>query len=204
MNSLSVSPKMAYIYSYWPVISIIAFILLISGCQNQNAQQSSNQTHNEIGYDVEQRLEELGITLSPPTPPTANYVRAVKTGNLVYLAGHGPDKPEGGQIHGKMGTDELTLEEGQLAARYTGISLLNSLKAEIGDLNRVNRIVKVLGMVNAEPTYTEHSQVINGFSDLMVKVFGEEVGKHARAAVGMSSLPGNIPVEIQMIVEIKE
>jgi len=189
---------------HWIIVTLLfCSTLVLSGCIN-NGPQTEPKKQNEIGYDVEQRLEELGIELRPPTPPTANYVRAVQTGNLVYLAGHGPDKPEGGQIHGKMGTGDLTLEEGQLAARYTGISLLNSLKAEIGDLNRVNRIVKVLGMVNADPSYTQHSQVINGFSNLMVEVFGEKVGKHARAAVGMSSLPGNIPVEIQMIVELKK
>jgi enamine deaminase RidA (YjgF/YER057c/UK114 family) len=140
--------------------------------------------------------------LAESTPPTANYVRAVRSGNLVYLAGHGPDKPEGGQVLGKMGKD-LSLEEGQQAARFTGISLLASLKEEVGDLNRVKRVVKVLGMVNAEPDFTQHSQVINGFSDLMVEVFGEN-GRHARASVGMSSLPGNIPVEIEMIVEIAD
>ncbi len=154
-------------------------------------------------YDVEERIAELGIELQTPTPPTANYVRAIRTGNLVFLAGHGPDRPEGGQVTGTMGTGELTLEEGQEAARFTGISLLTSLKAEIGDLNKVSRIVKVTGMVNADPSYTEHSQVINGFSDLMVEIF-EDRGRHARASVGMSSLPGNIPVEIDMIVEVAD
>lgn len=154
-------------------------------------------------YDVEERIAELGIELQTPTPPTANYVRAIRTGNLVFLAGHGPDRPEGGQVTGTMGTGELTLEEGQEAARFTGISLLTSLKTEIGDLNKVTRIVKVTGMVNADPSYTEHSQVINGFSDLMVEIF-EDRGRHARASVGMSSLPGNIPVEIDMIVEVAD
>jgi enamine deaminase RidA (YjgF/YER057c/UK114 family) len=154
-------------------------------------------------YDVEERIAELGIELQTPTPPTANYVRAIRTGNLVFLAGHGPDRPEGGQVTGTMGTGELTLEEGQEAARFTGISLLTSLKAEIGDLNKVSRVVKVTGMVNADPSYTEHSQVINGFSDLMVEIF-EDRGRHARASVGMSSLPGNIPVEIDMIVEVAD
>ncbi len=154
-------------------------------------------------YDVEERLAELGIELRAPTPPTANYRRSVRSGNLVFLSGHGPDRPEGGQVHGTMGTGELTLEEGQEAARFTGISLLNSLKAEIGDLNKVKQIVSVMGMVKADPSFTQHSQVMNGFSDLMVEVFGER-GKHTRASVGMSSLPGNIPVEISMIVEIEE
>lgn len=176
---------------------IIPFFLIISFGQD-NSNIESNQD-----FDVEERLEELGIVLEAPTPPTANYRRAVRSGNLVFLAGHGPDRPEGGQVTGTMGTGELTLEEGQEAARFTGISLLNSLKAEIGDLNQVKQIVKVTGMVKADPSFTQHSQVINGFSDLMVEVFGER-GRHARASVGMSSLPGNIPVEIDMIVELKD
>lgn len=165
--------------------------------------QSSEQDGTDSDYDVEQRLTELGIVLDAPTPPTANYRRSVRSGNLVFLAGHGPDKPEGGQVTGTMGTGELTLEEGQEAARFTGISLLNTLKAEVGDLNRVKQVVKVMGMVKADPSFTQHSQVINGMSDLMVEVFGER-GRHARASVGMSSLPGNIPVEISMIVELKD
>jgi enamine deaminase RidA (YjgF/YER057c/UK114 family) len=151
--------------------------------------------------DAERRIKELGIQLATPTPPTANFLKSVRIGNLVYLSGHGPDKPEGGQVKGKLGGD-LTIEDGKQAARLVGIALLSSLKKEIGDLNRVKRIVKVLGMVNAVPSFENHSQVINGFSDLMVEVFGEN-GKHARSAVGMSSLPANIPVEIEMIVELK-
>lgn len=152
--------------------------------------------------DVEARLDKLGIQLIQGNPPTANYLKAVTSGNYVYLSGHGPDKPEGGQVIGKLGAD-LTVEEGKAAARLVGISLLSSLKREIGDLNRVKRIVKVLGMVNATPDFERHSQVINGFSDLMVEVFGE-AGKHARSSVGMSSLPSGIPVEIEMIVELKD
>jgi enamine deaminase RidA (YjgF/YER057c/UK114 family) len=149
---------------------------------------------------AESRLKELTISLAEPAAPTANFLKAVRIGNLVYLSGHGPDKPEGGQIIGKLGSD-LTIEQGQEAARLVGISLLSTLKKEIGDLNKVKRIVKVLGMVNATPTFTNHSQVINGFSDLMVQVFGES-GKHARSSVGVGSLPANIPVEIEMIVEL--
>ena len=152
--------------------------------------------------DVEARLKDLGIQLIKPVPPTANFVKAVRVDNLVYLSGHGPDKPEGGQIIGKLGSD-LTVEQGQEAARLVGISLLSTLKMEIGDLTKVKRSVKVLGMVNADPGFERHSQVMNGFSDLMVQVFGEN-GKHARSSVGMSSLPANIPVEIEMIVELKK
>lgn len=162
-----------------------------------------NQTNpdNLYEYDVEERIAELGIELSPPTPPVANYVKAVRTGRLIFLSGHGPDKPEGGLVTGRVGTDQITVKKAKEAARLTGISLINSLKAEIGNLNKVKRIVKVLGMVNAEPTFRDHPQVINGFSDLMVEVFGNR-GRHARSAVGMVSLPSNIPVEIEMIVEV--
>jgi enamine deaminase RidA (YjgF/YER057c/UK114 family) len=152
--------------------------------------------------DVEQRLKELGVKLHTPDPPLANYVSAVRTGNLVFLAGHGPRKPEGGMVTGKVG-HEVSLEQAKEAARLTAINLLSSLKAEIGDLNKVKRIVKVLGMVNADPSFTNHPQVINGCSDLLVSIFGDR-GKHARSAVGMGSLPINIPVEIEMIVEVEE
>lgn len=150
--------------------------------------------------DVETRLEELGIELPEPGTPVANYVNAVRTGNLVFMAGKGPRRPDGTNMEGKLGAD-LTIEEGYEAARLVGINQLAALKAEIGDLDRVVRIVKVLGMVNAAPDFTDHPKVINGFSDLMVEVFGER-GKHARAAVGMGSLPSNIAVEIEMIVEV--
>ncbi len=152
--------------------------------------------------DIESRLKELGIKLITPSAPVANYVKAVRVGNMVYLSGHGPDKPGGGLVTGKVGSD-LTLEQAREAARLVGISLLSTLKAEIGDLNKVKRIVKVLGMVNAIPTFENQPQVINGCSDLMVEVFGEN-GRHARSAVGVASLPSNIPVEIEMIVELKK
>lgn len=174
--------------------------LFIMTCAKPDDQTNSENLYD---YDVEERISELGIELSPPTPPVANYVKAVRTGNLIFLSGHGPDKPEGGLVSGRVGTDQITIEEAKEAARLTGISLINSLKAEIGDLNKVKRIVKVLGMVNAEPTFGNHPQVINGFSDLMVEVFGDR-GRHARSAVGMGSLPSNIPVEIEMIVEVAD
>lgn len=174
------------------ITSSISILFLFFGiCQAQ-------QTY----IDPEARLKELGIQLITPTPPIANYVKAVRVGNMVYLSGHGPDKPEGGQVTGKVGSD-LTLEQARDAARLTGISLLSTLKAEVGTLNKVKRIVKLLGMVNAIPTFEQHPKVINGCSDLLVQVFGEN-GKHARSAVGMGSLPNNIAVEIEMIVELKE
>ena len=151
--------------------------------------------------DPEQRLKELGIKLRTPPTPVANYVTAVRTGNLVFLAGHGPRKPEGGYVAGRVGRD-LTLKQGYEAARLTAIDLLCSLKAEIGDLNKVKRVVKVMGMVNAVESFTEHPKVVNGCSDLLVAVFGDR-GRHARCAVGMGSLPFNIPVEIDIIVEVE-
>ena len=118
------------------------------------------------------------------------------------MAGKGPNRAEGGYIVGKVGTD-LTIEEGYEAARQTAIVQLSVLKHELGDLNKVVRIVKVLGMVNADSSFTQHPEVINGFSDLMVAVFGDRA-KHARAAVGMGSLPRNIACEIEMIVEVQD
>lgn len=150
----------------------------------------------------EEKLKSMGIELQTPAPPTANFVRAVRTGNLVYLSGHGPSRGDGTSVQGKLGKD-LTISEGQEAARLTGIALLSSLKAEIGDLNKVKRLVKVLGMVNATTDFDQQPQVMNGFSDFMVAVFGEK-GKHARSAVGMGSLPNNIAVEIELIVEVED
>lgn len=174
----------------------LLIILLLSACSMNTEKKSAL-----YDYDVEQKLADLAITLEEPSKPVANYVNAVTTGNLIFLAGKGPVKKDGDYVTGKVGTD-LSIEEGYEAARLTAIQQLSALKAEVGDLNRVVRIVKVLGMVNAEPTFTDHPSVINGFSDLMVEVFGER-GKHARAAVGMGSLPSNIACEIEMIVEIE-
>lgn len=155
----------------------------------------------ETTIDPEKRLKELGIELQRPPAPVANFVRAVRSGNLVFLSGHGPRKTDGSYIAGKIGQD-LSIEQGREAARLTAINLLASLKAAIGDLNQVTRIVKVLGMVNAGESFTNHPQVMNGFSDFIVSVFGER-GKHARSAVGMASLPNGMAVEIEMIVEVK-
>lgn len=150
--------------------------------------------------DVEAKLAAMGIELPTPPPPVANYVRAVRTGDLVFLAGHGPLKPGGGYVIGRLGED-LGVEEGYRAARLTAIALLASLKAEIGDLDRVRRIVRVFGMVSSTPGFTRQPEVINGCSDLLVELYGDR-GRHARAAVGMASLPIGIAVEIEMVVEV--
>jgi enamine deaminase RidA (YjgF/YER057c/UK114 family) len=155
-----------------------------------------------MAQNPENKIRELGISLPAPSAPVANYVKYVKTGNLVFLSGHGPAKADGSYITGKLGRD-LTIEEGYAATRQTGIGLLATLKAAVGDLNKVKRIVKVLGMVNCTESFADQPKVINGFSDLMVAIFGEK-GKHARSAVGMNALPMNMAVEIEMIVELED
>jgi enamine deaminase RidA (YjgF/YER057c/UK114 family) len=144
---------------------------------------------------AEKKLEELGIQLAAPSPPVANYVNAVQTGNLLFLAGKGP-----GAVRGKLGR-EFNVDQGYRHAREVGLALLAVMKAELGSLDRVKRVVKVLGMVNGMPEFTDQPKVINGCSDLFVEVFGER-GRHARSAVGMGSLPHGIPVEIECIVEV--
>ena len=177
------------------ILSLLLVCLVIgaaAGTANGQAQST----------EPEARLVELGIELMPPGSARSNRVSAVRTGNLVFIAGHGPRRADGTSITGKADS-EVNLEEGYEAGRLAGINLLSSLKHEIGDLNRVKRVVRVFGMVNADPDFTQMAQIINGCSDLMVEVFGEN-GKHARAAVGMASLPGGWTVEIEMIVELME
>ena len=152
---------------------------------------------------IEKRIAELGISLPESPQPIANYVPAVRTGNLLFVAGLGPAaRPDGSVPNGKVGRD-LTQEEGYEAARLVGINLLARLKSSLGDLDRVVRVVKLLSMVNCAPEFTQQPAVANGCSDLLVEVFGER-GRHARSAVGMASLPNDIPVEIEMIVEVRD
>lgn len=178
---------------------VILCLLGLLGCGSPQQQEA---TIDLYAYDVEERLDSLGLKLVDPGTPVANYVHAVRTGNLVFLAGKGPTRADGTRVTGKVGQD-LTIEEGYEAARLVAIQQLSVLKQELGDLNKVVRIVKVLGMVNAASDFTNQPEVINGFSDTMVEVFGDR-GKHARAAVGMGSLPRNIAVEIEMIVEVQD
>ena len=168
---------------------LIAFLIFASG----------SRAFAQVDFD--KKLKDLNITLPEPSKPVANYVKAVRTGNLIYLAGHAPVKPDGTYVTGKVGRD-LTVEQGYEAAKLTAISLLSTLKAEVGDLNKVKRIVKVLGMVNCHSDFADHPKVMNGCSDLLVAVFGDK-GKHARSSVGMNSLPLNTSVEIEMIVEVE-
>jgi enamine deaminase RidA (YjgF/YER057c/UK114 family) len=150
---------------------------------------------------AEARIQELGLELPPAPPKGGVYKPVVFTGDLAYVSGHGPYQSDGSYQTGKVGSD-LDLAAGQAAARQTGLALLATLRAELGSLDRVTRVIKLLGMVNATPDFGEHPQVINGCSELFRDVFGED-GVGARSAVGMGSLPGNIAVEIEAIVEVK-
>ncbi len=151
---------------------------------------------------AEARLTELQLTLPPAPKPAGVYKPVVQVGNLLYVSGHGPLRPDGTLITGRVGRD-LTEEEGRQAARQVGLTILATLRAFLGTLDRVVRVVKVLGMVNAVPEFTRHPQVINGFSELFRDIFGEN-GVGARSAVGMGSLPSNIAVEIEAILEIRQ
>jgi enamine deaminase RidA (YjgF/YER057c/UK114 family) len=152
---------------------------------------------------AEARLKEKNIALPKQATPMANYVSAVRTGNLLFLAGHGPVRQaDGSYMRGKLGKD-LSVEQGYQVAREVGLNLLATTRNALGSLDRVKRVVKVLGMVNSAEGFGDQPKVINGFSDLMVEVFGEAIGKHARSAVGMAELPVGIPVEIEMILEVE-
>ena len=149
---------------------------------------------------AEKRLKELGISLPAAPKPVANYVPSVRVGNLLFVSGHGPYNDGKTILSGKLGKD-LTVEQGYQTARNVALNALSSVKAALGDLVKVRRVVKLLGMVNCTEDFKDQPKVINGASDLLVEVFGE-AGKHARSAVGMQSLPNEIPVEIEMIMEV--
>jgi len=150
---------------------------------------------------IDEKLEQLGITLPQAPSPIGSYVPAVRVGNLLYLSGLGPGlRDDGSAWAGKVGAN-YTLEEGNEAARSTGISIIARMKGHLGDLDKVKQVVKVLGMVNSAPGFNQQPAVINGCSDLFGEVFGE-AGRHARSAVGMAGLPNDIPVEIEVIVEV--
>ena len=157
---------------------------------------------NTENYNPELRLKELNIELPAAPNPVANYVNGVRTGNLIFLAGKGPRYANGSEITGKLG-DDISIEKGYEGARLTAINQIAVLKEMLGDLKKVKRIVKVLAFVNSTPDFIEQPKVINGFSDLMVAVFGER-GIHARAAIGVATLPRAQAVEVECIVEIEE
>jgi enamine deaminase RidA (YjgF/YER057c/UK114 family) len=150
----------------------------------------------------ETRIQELHLTLPNAPKPIAKYKPAVQLGNVLYVSGHGPLKPDGKMIVGRVGAD-LSLEQGKEAAKVVGLAILSSVRTTIGSLNKVKRLVKTLGMVNCTPDFKDQPVVINGFSELMADVFGEDAGVGARSAVGMGSLPGNIAVEVECIFEVE-
>ena len=150
---------------------------------------------------VDKKIEELAIQLQKPVKPVANYVTTVQTGNLVFTSGHGPIGDDGQLILGQLGTD-MDIEGGYQAARAVGIGLLSTLKATLGNLDRIKKIVKLVGFVNSSADFKDQPAVVNGASDLFVEIFGDK-GRHARSAVGMVQLPGGIAVEVEMIVEVE-
>jgi len=150
---------------------------------------------------VEAKLAEMGLRLPGPSTPAGSYIGAVQVGNLLFVSGHGPTR-EGAALRGKVGRD-LTIEQGQEAARLTMLSCLGTVQRSLGDLDRVERVVKLLGFINAPEGFTETPRVLNGASDLLIELYGEN-GRHARSAIGVAALPVNIPVEIEMIVQVKE
>ena len=180
--------------NYLSLFIIITLAFSISSCKTLEKPEAS--------YNPEARLKALNITLPSPPQPVANYVNGVRTGNLIFLAGKGPRYADGTEITGKLGQD-VTIKKGYEGARLTAINQLSVLKTMLGDLSKVKRIVKVLGLVNSDPSFVDQPKVINGFSDLMVEVFGER-GKHARAAIGVATLPRGQAVEIELVVEVYE
>jgi enamine deaminase RidA (YjgF/YER057c/UK114 family) len=181
--------------------TIFILSLLLLGCNSNTGERS--QEAPLYDYDVEERLTEMGITLIDPSlPKHIKIALARRAGNLIFLSGNGPINPDGTRVVGKVGSD-LTLEEGYDAAKLTAIRHLAVLKQELGDLNKVEQFIKVLGMVNADSSFTDHPRVINGYSELMAAVF-EERGIHARSAVGMGSLPWNMACEVEAIVLVRD
>jgi enamine deaminase RidA (YjgF/YER057c/UK114 family) len=150
----------------------------------------------------EKRIQELHLVLPPAPKPVAVYKTAVKIGNLLFVSGHGPLKADKSMITGRLGKDGFTLEQGKEAARQTGLAILSTVKDTLGSLDKVKRLIKTFGMVNCTDDFIDHPKVINGFSELMRDVFGEDAGVGARSAVGHNSLPGNMAVEIECILEV--
>jgi enamine deaminase RidA (YjgF/YER057c/UK114 family) len=161
------------------------------------------QTSAPVQGSPEQRIRELGITLPTPQSAFATLVPAVRSGNMLFTSGHGVPRGSDVRSTGKLGAD-MTPEEGQAAARAVGLNILATVRNELGSLDNVVRLVKTLGMVNSAPDFTGQSGVVNGFSQLMIDVFGDTAGKGARSAVGMASLPGGWAVEIEAIFEVRD
>ena len=152
--------------------------------------------------EIEAKLTELGYELPPPPPPVGNYLPAARSGNVMWMAGVGSGRPDGSRTTGKLG-DELTVEQGYEAARWCALNLLSRMKAELGDLDKVTRVLKVVGMVNSAPGFGEQARVVDGASDLFVALFGDQ-GRHARSAPGMGALPGGAAVIVDCVVEVSD
>lgn len=149
---------------------------------------------------AEKRVKELGLEFPPLTKPSGNYIHGVRSGNLLFMSGCGPRRKDGSAITGKLG-ETLTIEQGYDAARHVALNMLVNIREVLGSLDKVKRVVKTLGMVNAAPSFNDTPKVINGFSDLFVEIYGE-AGRGARSAVGMVTLPGQIAVEVEMVLEV--
>jgi enamine deaminase RidA (YjgF/YER057c/UK114 family) len=202
-----------------PYVKFSAVLLsgILAGMGLQSWFAGSGQAHavqEKSGPSPEEQVRKLKLKLPPVSEPTNTLVNAVQVGNLLFVSGTGPGKVDGKPVVGRLGPDDaldpkrpfpggMNVKEGQAAARLVGLQVLSVVKQKLGSLDKVKRLVKTFGMVHATPDFKQHPQVINGFSDLMVEVFGPEAGKGTRSAVGMSSLPGGIPVEIEAIFEIR-
>ncbi len=179
-----------------------AFLAMASGRTAVGQASEAAGLGTSQSTSPEQRVRELGIELPPPPLPVGVYVPAVRAGNILFTSGHTPRGLDGSPLVGKVGAD-MTVEDGHAAARIAGLNLLSSVRYTLGSLDEVVRLVKVLGMVNCTPGFGQQPQVVNGFSELLVEVFGEDRGKGGRSAVGMASLPGNQPVEVEAIFEVR-
>jgi enamine deaminase RidA (YjgF/YER057c/UK114 family) len=182
---------------------LTAGVLIGWGWQGWSAEDPAAAAQQKSTAGPEEQLVKRKIVLPPVSKPTNTLVNAVRVGDMLYVSGTGPGKVDGKAIVGRVGQD-YDVAKGKAAARQVGLQVLAVVKEQLGSLDKVERLVKTFGMVNATPDFTQHPEVINGFSDLMVEVFGEEAGKGARSAVGMSSLPGGIPVEIEAVFQVRK
>jgi enamine deaminase RidA (YjgF/YER057c/UK114 family) len=182
---------------------LTAGVLIGWGLQGWSTQDPAAAAPQKSGPGPEEQLVKRKIVLPPVSKPTNTLVNAVRVGDMLYVSGTGPGKVDGKAVVGRVGQD-YDVAKGKAAARQVGLLVLAVVKEQLGSLDKVERLVKTFGMVNATPDFTQHPEVINGFSDLMVEVFGEEAGKGARSAVGMSSLPGGIPVEIEAVFQVRK
>lgn len=177
------------------------FLMLLSASMSFGQNQNNVKTKNSSKMDFEKRIKELNLQLPPVSAPKGLYRPLVLTGNMAYLSGHVSSRPDGTLVIGKVGAD-LNMEEGKLAARQVGLAMLATLRNELGSLNKIRKVVKILGMVNSSPDFDKHPFVINGCSEVMEEVFGPEAGVGARSAFGVAGLPGNAAVEIEAIFEL--